>query len=86
MFVGRCGSFEFRLFSPFIFFSFFFDLFLLKLFSSELLTFHFYVPFFFFVGELSVRVSSFSILTKSLLPLPDKYHGLTDVDKRYRQR
>ncbi|XP_021729237.1 lysine--tRNA ligase, chloroplastic/mitochondrial-like isoform X2 [Chenopodium quinoa] len=37
-------------------------------------------------GELSVRVTSFAILTKSLLPLPDKYHGLTDVDKRYRQR
>ncbi|KAM7270032.1 hypothetical protein ACFE04_029246 [Oxalis oulophora] len=37
-------------------------------------------------GELSVRVNSFVILTKSLLPLPDKYHGLTDVDKRYRQR
>ncbi|PQP93779.1 lysine--tRNA ligase chloroplastic/mitochondrial isoform X2 [Prunus yedoensis var. nudiflora] len=37
-------------------------------------------------GELSVYVDSFAILTKSLLPLPDKYHGLTDVDKRYRQR
>ncbi|KAI4356610.1 hypothetical protein L6164_000620 [Bauhinia variegata] len=37
-------------------------------------------------GELSVCVHSFAILTKSLLPLPDKYHGLTDVDKRYRQR
>ncbi|KAL8480853.1 hypothetical protein ACS0TY_027393 [Phlomoides rotata] len=37
-------------------------------------------------GELSVCVASFSILTKSLLPLPDKYHGLTDIDKRYRQR
>ncbi|KAB1228028.1 Lysine--tRNA ligase [Morella rubra] len=37
-------------------------------------------------GELSVYVTSFAILTKSLLPLPDKYHGLTDVDKRYRQR
>ncbi|KAL0855222.1 hypothetical protein Bca101_060374 [Brassica carinata] len=37
-------------------------------------------------GELSICVSSFSILTKSLLPLPDKYHGLTDIDKRYRQR
>ncbi|XP_077212068.1 lysyl-tRNA synthetase, class II isoform X2 [Tasmannia lanceolata] len=37
-------------------------------------------------GELSVLVQSFKILTKSLLPLPDKYHGLTDVDKRYRQR
>ncbi|GMG99321.1 hypothetical protein Nepgr_001161 [Nepenthes gracilis] len=30
-------------------------------------------------GELSVCVSSFAILTKSLLPLPDKYHGLTEV-------
>lgn len=37
-------------------------------------------------GELSVRVNSFAVLTKSLLPLPDKFHGLTDVDKRYRQR
>ncbi|CAL5195296.1 unnamed protein product [Lathyrus oleraceus] len=37
-------------------------------------------------GELSVCVLSFAILTKSLLPLPDKYHGLTDIDKRYRQR
>ncbi|KAM0995377.1 hypothetical protein FF1_005436 [Malus domestica] len=37
-------------------------------------------------GELSIYVNSFAILTKSLLPLPDKYHGLTDVDKRYRQR
>ncbi|KAK7286970.1 hypothetical protein RJT34_22352 [Clitoria ternatea] len=37
-------------------------------------------------GELSVCVLSFTILTKSLLPLPDKYHGLTDIDKRYRQR
>ncbi|GJN06492.1 hypothetical protein PR202_ga24222 [Eleusine coracana subsp. coracana] len=37
-------------------------------------------------GELSVYVKQFEILTKSLLPLPDKYHGLTDVDKRYRQR
>ncbi|MEM9216282.1 MAG: lysine--tRNA ligase [Cyanobacteria bacterium P01_F01_bin.150] len=37
-------------------------------------------------GELSVSVSHYSILTKSLLPLPDKWHGLTDVAKRYRQR
>ncbi|PSR86911.1 Lysine--tRNA ligase [Actinidia chinensis var. chinensis] len=37
-------------------------------------------------GELSINLNSFAILTKSLLPLPDKYHGLTDVDKRYRQR
>ncbi|KAG2606141.1 hypothetical protein PVAP13_4NG174500 [Panicum virgatum] len=37
-------------------------------------------------GELSLYTKNFEILTKSLLPLPDKYHGLTDVDKRYRQR
>jgi len=37
-------------------------------------------------GELSVYVSYYAMLTKSLLPLPDKWHGLTDVAKRYRQR
>ena len=37
-------------------------------------------------GELSVAVDTYEILTKSLLPLPDKWHGLTDVEKRYRQR
>jgi lysyl-tRNA synthetase, class II len=37
-------------------------------------------------GELSVYVDQYSILTKSLLPLPDKWHGLTDIAKRYRQR
>lgn len=37
-------------------------------------------------GELSVYVSQYAILTKSLLPLPDKWHGLTDIAKRYRQR
>jgi lysyl-tRNA synthetase, class II len=37
-------------------------------------------------GELSIYVSEYAILTKSLLPLPDKWHGLTDVEKRYRQR
>lgn len=37
-------------------------------------------------GELSVYVKKFTILSKSLLPLPDKWHGLTDVSKRYRQR
>ncbi|MGB3613045.1 MAG: lysine--tRNA ligase, partial [Elainellaceae cyanobacterium] len=37
-------------------------------------------------GELSVKVSTFQVLTKALLPLPDKWHGLTDVEKRYRQR
>ena len=37
-------------------------------------------------GELSVNVNQYRILTKSLLPLPDKWHGLTDTEKRYRQR
>jgi lysyl-tRNA synthetase class 2 len=37
-------------------------------------------------GELSVYVQRYEILTKSLLPLPDKWHGLTDTEKRYRQR
>lgn len=37
-------------------------------------------------GELSVYVQTYTILTKSLLPLPDKWHGLTDTEKRYRQR
>ncbi len=37
-------------------------------------------------GELSVRVDSIRLLTKSLRPLPEKYHGLTDQEMRYRQR
>ena len=37
-------------------------------------------------GELSVKVKSWTMLTKSLQPLPDKWHGLADVEKRYRQR
>ncbi|MGI9263471.1 MAG: lysine--tRNA ligase, partial [Gammaproteobacteria bacterium] len=37
-------------------------------------------------GELSVRVDRLRILTKSLRPLPEKYHGLTDQETRYRQR
>lgn len=37
-------------------------------------------------GELSVRASSVELLTKCLLPLPEKYHGLTDIEQRYRQR
>jgi len=37
-------------------------------------------------GELSVRVSSLRLLVKSLRPLPDKWHGLSDTDTRYRQR
>ncbi len=37
-------------------------------------------------GELSVRVDRLRLLTKSLRPLPDKWHGLADVEQRYRQR
>src|SRR3990167_2481770 len=37
-------------------------------------------------GELSVRVHTIRLLTKALQPLPDKYHGLTDQELRYRQR
>jgi lysyl-tRNA synthetase class 2 len=37
-------------------------------------------------GELSVRVESLRLLVKSLRPLPDKWHGLADVETRYRQR
>jgi len=37
-------------------------------------------------GELSVKASSLRLLTKSLRPLPDKFHGLEDVEQRYRQR
>lgn len=38
------------------------------------------------VGELSIKATEFVFLTKSLRPLPDKYHGLKDVEQRYRQR
>src|SRR5476651_2675532 len=37
-------------------------------------------------GELSVKVENLRLLTKSLRPLPDKWHGLADVEQRYRQR
>jgi len=37
-------------------------------------------------GELSVKAESLRLLTKSLRPLPDKWHGLSDVEQRYRQR
>ncbi|HEV7864160.1 MAG TPA: lysine--tRNA ligase [Acidimicrobiia bacterium] len=37
-------------------------------------------------GELSVKVRSFTLLAKSLRPLPDKWHGLSDVDTRFRRR
>lgn len=38
------------------------------------------------VGELSVKVKEFILLTKALRPLPDKFHGLRDIEQRYRQR
>ncbi len=37
-------------------------------------------------GELSVKAARLRLLTKSLRPLPDKWHGLSDVEQRYRQR
>ena len=37
-------------------------------------------------GEPTVHVEQFTLLSKSLLPLPEKYHGLQDVDARHRQR
>jgi len=37
-------------------------------------------------GELSIKVQSFELLTKSLRPLPEKFHGLSDQETRYRQR
>ena len=38
------------------------------------------------VGELSVKATEFTFLTKSLRPMPEKFHGLKDVEQRYRQR
>ena len=37
-------------------------------------------------GEISIRTSSITLLSKALLPLPEKYHGLTDKEARFRQR
>lgn len=37
-------------------------------------------------GELTIKVSKYEILSKALRPLPEKFHGLTDVETRYRQR
>jgi lysyl-tRNA synthetase class 2 len=37
-------------------------------------------------GEISVRTNSYVLLSKSLLPLPEKFHGMTNTDLRYRQR
>lgn len=37
-------------------------------------------------GEISVHATALTLLSKALLPLPEKFHGLTDTDMRYRQR
>lgn len=37
-------------------------------------------------GEVTIKPTQFTFLTKALRPLPDKYHGLTNVEQRYRQR
>lgn len=37
-------------------------------------------------GEVSILVKSFNIIAKALLPLPEKWHGLTDIEQRYRKR
>ena len=37
-------------------------------------------------GEISVRVNKITLLSKSLMPLPEKFHGMTNTDLRYRQR
>ncbi|MDD5449452.1 MAG: lysine--tRNA ligase [Candidatus Omnitrophica bacterium] len=37
-------------------------------------------------GELTIKVTDFTVLSKSLRPLPEKWHGLKDVETRYRQR
>ncbi len=43
-------------------------------------------PFITKTGEITLKVSDFALLSKSLFPLPEKFHGLTDVEVRYRQR
>ena len=37
-------------------------------------------------GEITVKTTNFSLLSKAMLPLPEKFHGLTDIEARYRQR
>lgn len=44
------------------------------------------MPFTTKTGEISLHVSKITMLSKSLLPLPEKFHGLRDTDMRYRQR
>ncbi|PZT48077.1 lysine--tRNA ligase [Helicobacter valdiviensis] len=43
-------------------------------------------PFVTKTGELSMHALEFSLLTKAISPLPEKYHGLVDIEMRYRQR
>ncbi|WP_163534971.1 lysine--tRNA ligase [Helicobacter suis] len=43
-------------------------------------------PFVTKTGELSLHATSYKILTKSIVPLPEKFHGLSDIELRYRQR
>ncbi len=43
-------------------------------------------PFVTKTGELSLHVTELSLVTKSIKPLPEKFHGLTDIELRYRQR
>ncbi len=38
------------------------------------------------MGEITIKVTEFAILSKSLHPLPDKFHGLADIETKYRQR
>ncbi|TVQ77682.1 MAG: lysine--tRNA ligase [Bradymonadales bacterium] len=44
------------------------------------------LPFRTKTGELTIEASRFQLLTKSLRPLPEKFHGLQDIEQRYRQR
>lgn len=37
-------------------------------------------------GECSIKVSEYTHLTKALRPLPEKFHGLSDIEERYRRR
>ena len=37
-------------------------------------------------GELTVQADSYTLLSKAMKPLPEKFHGLTDIETRYRQR
>jgi len=37
-------------------------------------------------GEITIKTLNFSLLSKAMLPLPEKFHGLTDIEARYRQR